>query len=387
MKRCRPNWLQDVNLKLKKLNNMKKLISISIIAFLAVTAQAQTLKSAVGKYFLIGTAVNVQQTKGDVPEATKVLKKHFNSIVAENCMKGEALRPADGQFYWDDADRLVKFGADNKMAVIGHCLIWHSQPPKWFFTDNEGKLVSRDVLIDRMKTHIFTVMQRYKGKVLGWDVVNEAFEDDGTMRKSLYWKIIGPDYIDIAFKFAHQADPNAELYYNDFSMSKPGRRDSVCAMVRRMKACGMRIDGIGMQSHNGVEYPNLKEYEAAIDSFAATGVKVSITELDLNMLPNPKNFGGGANIGDKYQYDKTMNPYADGLTKEGEKIFNQRYLAFFDIYYRHRAQIERVTLWGINDGSSWLNNWPVPGRTNYPLLFDRNYQPKPVIKDIIKLFK
>lgn len=345
----------------------------------------RTLKDVVGKYFLIGVAMNSDQVWGRDSIGARVARDNFNSVVAENCMKGEVIHPEENRYDWTDADQTVKFGTDNGMAVIGHCLVWHSQPPRWMFTDAQGAPVTRDVLIERMRSHITNVVTRYKGKILGWDVVNEAINDDGTMRETPYYKIIGPDYIELAFRFAHEADPNAELYYNDFSMSNPKRRDAVCQLVRDLKAKGCRIDAVGMQSHNGFDYPDLSEYEKSIDAFAACGVKVMMTELDLNMLPNPKEFGG-ADIHQKFAFDKKYNPYTNGLDEQGLKTFNDRYLKMFQIYRRHASQISRVTLWGVSDAGSWLNGWPIPGRTNFPLLFDRQYKPKPVVGEIIKLF-
>jgi len=347
----------------------------------------KTLKSTVGKHFLIGTIVNDDQVQGrGSDKRDNIIRTQFNSIVAENCMKGECIHPEEDRFFWDDADRFVDYGIGNGMAIIGHCLVWHSQPPKWMFTDAKGNYVSREVLIERMRRHIYEVAGRYKGKIKGWDVVNEAIEDDGSFRKTHYYNIIGPDYIELAFRFAHEADPDAELYYNDYSMAKPGKRATVCKLVRDLKKKGLRIDAVGMQSHNGIDYPDLKEYEASIDSFAALGVKVQITEMEINMLPNPDSFGG-AEISTKYQYDAKYNPYPDGLSKEMNRVFEDRYLAFFDIFRRHASQIERVTLWGVDDGSSWLNDWPIKGRTNYPLLFDRKFKAKPVVKKIMKMFE
>lgn len=346
----------------------------------------KTLKDVLGRYFLVGAAMNVDQIWNRTPDETNVVKNNFNSIVAENCMKGEEIHPEENRFFWDDADRFVKFGQDNGLAIIGHCLVWHSQPPVWMFTDERGDTVSRDVLIDRMHGHISAVVGRYKGRILGWDVVNEIFNDDGTFRNSPYYRIIGPEFVELAFKFAHEADPNAELYINDYSLAKPAKRDAVCRIVRELKSKGYRVDGIGMQSHNGLEYPDLDEYEKSIDAFAACGVKVMITELDVNVLPNPEKFGG-AEISQNFKYADALNPYKNGLPEDVVKEFEKRYLDIFNIYYRHRGQISRVTLWGVTDTRSWLNDFPVPGRVNYPLLFDRSNKPKPVVDKIIKIFE
>ena len=372
------------------MNNIKRnlLVALSLVATLAAGAKdnTPTLKETVGKYFYIGAAVNTSCVWERNTVEANIVKDNFNSIVAENCMKGEVIHPEENRYDWRDADQTVAFAEKYGLTVFGHCLVWHSQPPRWMFTDDKGKPVTREVLIDRMYHHITTVVSHYRGRIKGWDVVNEAFNDDGTLRHTPYYNIIGPDYIELAFRFAHAADPDAELYYNDYNLSTPAKRDGVCKLVRALKAKGIRIDAVGMQSHNGYNYPDLNNYEASIDSFAACGVKVQMTELDINMLPNPKSFGG-AEISQRYQYNKEYNPYVKGLDKKAQKVFDSRYLALFDIYRRHAAQIERVTLWGVTDATSWLNDWPIPGRTNYPLLFDRAGKAKKVVKEICKKFQ
>ena len=370
---------------------MKHIISLSILSLLlcccgSTTEKEPTLKEVLGKHFLIGVAMNTDQVAGIDPKAAPIVKKHFNAIVPENCMKGEVIHPEEDRYDWTEADRIVKFAEDNGLTITGHCLVWHSQAPKWMFTDKEGKPVSREVLIDRMHKHIATVVGRYKGRIKGWDVVNETVEDNGEMRRSPYYNIIGPDYIELAFKFAHEADPDAELYINDYSMSKPSKRETTCRIVRELKEKGIRVDAIGMQSHNGLDYPDLAEYEKSMDAFAACGVKIMMTELDLNMLPNPENFGG-ADINQNFQYDEKMNPYRNGITEEGIKTFNKLYTDLFKIYFKHRDQISRITFWGVNDGTSWLNDFPVKGRTNYPLFFDRDYNEKPILQQVIKIFE
>ena len=367
---------------------IKKLLS-SILAILLACplANAQPgLKDVLGKYFLVGVALNTKQTAGNNPTVNQLVDKHFNSIVAENCFKSEEIQPQEGKFHFDEADQVVNYAQQHGLQLIGHCLVWHSQAPEWFFKGPNGKPASRSLLVKRLRNHVRTVVTHFKGKVHGWDVVNEAIEDDGSFRRSPFYTIIGPEFIDIAFDEAHKADPNAELYYNDYSMSKPGKRDAVCKLVRHLKAKGLRIDAVGFQSHNGLDFPDLREYEASMDQIAATGVKIMMTELDMNVLPNPKNFGG-AGVEQSYKYNKEYNPYADGLPADVSKKIDQRWMDFFNIYYRHRSQISRITLWGLSDGDSWLNDWPIPGRTNFGLLFDRQYKPKKPVADIIKLFE
>ena len=360
---------------------------IAIALFGCVHIPAQGLKDALGKDFLVGVAVNTQQTGlGADSTAVRAIETHFNSIVAENCMKPEALQPKEGKFKWRKADRFVKFGEDRGMTVIGHVLVWHSQTPDWFFKDSLGRTASRELLIERMKTHIHTVVGRYKGRIKGWDVVNEAIEDNGTYRQSSWYQIIGPEYIELAYRFAHEADPDAELYYNDFSMSVPAKRQKVCEVIGTLKKKGLRIDGIGMQSHNGLTWPSNEDYEASIDAYAALGCKVMITELDMNVLPNPESFAG-ADVALSFDYDEKMDPYKNGLPADVEKRINDRWLEFFRIYQKHRHQISRVCVWGLSDTQSWMNDWPISGRTAYPLLFDRKNQAKPVVKDIIEMYK
>ncbi|MCL1937661.1 MAG: endo-1,4-beta-xylanase [Candidatus Azobacteroides sp.] len=346
--------------------------------------QSTTLKEAYAGKFLIGAAINTNIAGGRDTASLRLLKAEFNSIVAENCMKSENIQPKEGVFFFDDADQFVKCGEDNQMAIIGHTLIWHSQTPSWFFVDAEGKDVSSDELIRRMKNHITTVVERYKGRIKSWDVVNEAFLDDGSLRQTKFYNIIGEDYIKLAFEFARAADPDCELYYNDYAMAKEGKRNGVIQMVQKLKAAGVKVDGIGMQGHSGLDYPDLNEFEKSIVAYSKTGCKVSITEMDVTVLPIPmQNTGADVNLSVEYQ--QSLNPYADGLPAEIEDRFNARYCDFFELFLKHQDKIERVTLWGITDDSSWRNNWPIAGRTDYPLLFDRQYQPKPVVKDLILL--
>ena len=374
---------------MRKISTLALGLMLTSAAFAQKTntiAQTPTLQESLGKYFLIGAAIDTNLVNGKTPAIEAMVVKQFNQVVGENCMKGEENHPEVNRFDFRDGDKLVDWAQRNNKTLIGHCLVWHSQPPKWMFTDAEGKQVSRETLIGRMYNHIMTVVTHYKGKVKGWDVVNEAIEDDGSYRKSPYYNIIGPEYIELAFQFAHEADPNVELYINDYSMAKPGKREAYCKLLRNLKAKGLRIDAIGMQSHNGYNYPDYAEYEKSIEAFAAEGVKVMMTELDVNMLPNPEGFGG-AEISQKYELQQKYNPYVNGLDKKAQKLFNQRYLDLFKIIERHKDVISRVTFWGTNDSSSWLNGWPIKGRTNYPLLFDRNNEMKPVGKEIVKLFE
>ena len=340
------------------------------------------LKDTFANKFYIGVAMNTPQITGHDSLALQLIRKHFNSIVAENCMKSEVVQPVEGEFDFMLADQMIRFGVENNMHIVGHTLIWHSQAPKWFFTDAQGNEVTPEVLADRMKNHIQTVVSRYKGRVHGWDVVNEAINDDGSWRESPFYKILGKDFVKLAFQYAQEADSDAELYYNDYSMSNEGRRNGVIAMVKELQAQGIKVSGIGMQGHMGMDFPDLKEFEKSIVAFAALGVKVMITELDMSVLPTPWS-QTGANIADKAEYQEKMNPYVNGVSPEVNAEWENRFLSFFELFAKHSDKISRVTLWGLRDSDSWKNNWPIPGRTDFPLLFDRNYEAKPVVKRIM----
>lgn len=339
-----------------------------------------SLKEALGDKFLVGVAVNTRQASGQDTASAAIVRRHFNSIVAENCMKCEVIHPEEGRFDFTRADEFVKFGEENGMTVIGHCLIWHSQLAPWFCVDGEGQKVSPEVLKARMKKHIQTIVSRYKGRIKGWDVVNEAIVEDGSYRRTPFYEILGEEFIPLAFQYAHEADPDAELYYNDYGMNVPGRRDGVVRLVNDLKRRGLRIDAVGMQGHMGMDYPSVEEFEESLLAFAATGVKVMVTEWDMSALPTVSHT---ANVGDTVAYRKAMNPYPDGLPDSVSRAWNARMRAFLDLFVKHSDKISRVTAWGVSDEDSWKNDFPVHGRRDYPLLFDRQFQPKPFLRETL----
>jgi len=351
-----------------------------------IALQQATLKDAYAGKFYIGTALNTPQITGHDSASIKVIKEQFSAIVPENCMKSGPIQPKEGEFNFTLADQFVEFGVQNDKFITGHCLVWHSQAPRWFFTDSLGNEVTPEVLTERMKTHIYTVVGRYKGKIKGWDVVNEAIEDDGSYRKSKFYQILGEDFIKLAFQFAHEADPDAELYYNDYSMAVPGKRAGVVAMAKKLQEQGVQIDGIGMQTHVGLDYPELEEFEASMEAFGALGLKVMFTEMDISVLPMP-NRNVGADIATNIAYKESLNPYTEGLPDSARIALENRYVDFFKLFLKHDDYVTRVTLWGVNDANSWKNGFPVRGRTDYPLLFDRKNQPKSVVPILIDLAK
>lgn len=358
---------------------MNKYIRFILPLTIAATAchseqPVATMKEHFKNDFLIGAAVPVDHVNGLDPRADSIVTMHFNAIVAENCMKSEKINPAEGVYFWDDADAFVDYGERNGMAVIGHTLIWHSQLAPWFACDSAGNYVSAYVLRERMRNYIHTMVSRYKGRIKGWDVVNEAILDDGSYRQSPFYDILGEEFIPLAFEYAHEADPDAELYINDFSMSCPGKRDRYVKIVNDLRDRGLRIDGIGMQAHIGMDYPKIDEFEKSIVAFGNTGVQVMITEWDITVLPTVFT---GANVGDIVQLDEKYNPYPEGLPEEVSRAWNERAAQWIDLFKRHSDVISRVSLWGTYDGMSWRNDWPMTGRTDYPLPFDRDYRLKP----------
>ena len=344
------------------------------------TSEPKTLKEAFGSYFLVGTAMNTRQVAGEDPEAAELVRTQFNAIVAENCMKCEVIHPEEGRYDFADGDALVDFAEANGLTVTGHCLVWHSQMAPWFCVDDQGQLVAPEVLKQRMKNHITTIVQHYKGRIKGWDVVNEAIVEDGSFRRSPLWEILGEEFVPLAFQYAHEADPDVELYYNDYGMNVPGRRDAVVRLVRNLQERGLRIDAVGMQGHMGMDYPRLEDFEASIEAFAATGVKVMITEWDMTALPT---ISRSANISDTVAFQQQLNPFPDGLPEEVDREWNKRMKSFFELFLKHSDVISRVTAWGVSDGDSWRNDFPMDGRTDYALLFDRNHEMKPFLKELI----
>lgn len=370
------------------MKNVKLLLAGMAITMAACSPQKQaeepTLKDVFKDKFLIGTAMNTWQVAGMDTAAQNVVKKHFNSIVAENCMKCEVIHPEENRYDFTSADSLVAFGEANEMTIIGHCLIWHSQCAPWFWVDDKGKFVTPEVLKQRMKDHIHTVVGRYKGRIHGWDVVNEAIVEDGSYRNSPFYQILGEEFIPLAFQYAHEADPDAELYLNDYGMNVSGRRDTYVKIIKNLQERGLRIDAIGMQGHMGMDYPSFDEFEESLLAYAGTGIKVMITELDMSALPSV-NFS--ANITDTVAFRKSLNPYTEELPDSASQVWNNRMKDVFNLFLKHADKITRVTAWGVTDKDSWKNDFPVKGRTDYPLLFDRNYEPKPFIKEMINQSK
>lgn len=366
---------------------MKKIIIIALCA-VALPLHAQSLAEAYRDYWYTGVSVNQWEVEGDQESHWDVITKNFNWVVAENCMKCEVIHPQEGVYDFTLADKFVDKAKAAGLKVQGHCLIWHSQCAPWFHFDKDGKLVSREELKKRMREHIYTIVSHFKGRIDAWDVCNECFEDDGSPRKSLFWQILGTDYIPLAFQYAHEADPNVQLFYNDYSMNKPTKVEGVANFFRPLIEQGLPVTAIGMQGHMILEDAKelLPQYDHSIKTIAALGVPTFFSELDLSVLPNPYGFSG-ANVSDRFTYTPEKDPFKEGLTKEKEAEINQYWVDFYKMLIPHKDNILRVNFWCLNDANSWRNDFPIQGRSDYATLYDRQNQPKGMIQEIINLVK
>lgn len=338
-----------------------------------------SLKTAYKNYFLTGAALNSRQIEEQDAGAATLVPQQFNAITPENIMKCEVIHPEWNKYNFDIADKYVAYGQKLTMFITGHTLIWHSQLAPFV-----SSIISSDSLLLFMTSHINTVAGRYAGRINSWDVVNEALNEDGSLRNSVFLQKLGEDYIRKAFELTARADPKAELYYNDYNIEQPLKRAGVITLVKKLKASGTRIDGVGIQGHWSINNVPLQDIENSIIAFAALGVKISFTELDLTVLPNPLDLQG-ADVQQNFEGKSYMNSYPDGLPDSIQMKLAKGYEDLFKLFIKYKDKIERVTFWGVNDGQSWLNGWPIKGRTNYPLLFDRNFKPKPAFKKVIAL--
>jgi endo-1,4-beta-xylanase len=340
-----------------------------------------SLKETFKNDFLIGTALNVPQIEEKDVQAAVLIPQQFNAVTPENIMKAEIIHPQWNKYDFEMADKIVAYGNKHNMKVNGHTLIWHSQLP-----DYVKGMKAADSVKQFFTNHINTVAGRYDGKVFSWDVVNEALEEDGSLRKSIFLEKIGSDFVTEAFRLAQKASPNSELYYNDYNIEQPKKRAGAVALIKKIQAAGVRIDGVGIQGHWRASNIPLKEIENSIQEYSALGIKVMFTELDLGVLPNPWD-SDAADVNLKAVYSEKMNPYAKGLPDSVQTKFTKGYEDLFKLFLKYKEKIGRITFWGVNDSQSWLNDWPIKGRTNYPLLFDREFKPKPAFYKVIALKK
>ena len=364
---------------IKKLPFIFSVFAISIAG--SANSQTPSLKEAFRKDFLIGTAMNAWQIEGKDTAAVRIIKQQFNAVTPENCMKAEIIQPGWDKYNFDLADKLVAFAKKNNIKINAHNLIWHSQLPAFMH-----HMQSADSVRQYFVNHITKVASRYDGKVYSWDVVNEALNEDGTLRKDIFLDKLGDDYIVEAFRLAQKASPHSQLYYNDYNIEQPKKRAGAIALIKKIQAAGVRIDGVGIQGHWKSGAVPMTDIEESIKEFSALGIKVMFTELDLSVLPNPWD-KTTADVSATAQGSKKMNPYTNGLPDSAQQLLTKSYADLFRLFMKYKKDISRVTFWGVNDGESWLNGFPIRGRTNYPLLFDRNFKPKPAFYSVIETAK
>lgn len=364
------------------MKNKLQLLAVLCVAMMAVqcgstrqattAAEAKGLKDYYAGYFDVGVAVSPRVLKTDEGD---LVVKQFNSMTPENAMKMGPIQPREGQFNWSDGDSIVAFAQRHGLKMRGHTLVWHNQTPRWFFTNAAGDTVSREVLLQRMKDHIFAVAGRYKGKIYAWDVVNEVISDNPRefYRPSPFFRIIGEDFIEHAFRFAHEADKGALLFYNDYNEISQVKRGKIIQMIRNLRAKGVPIHGVGLQAHWAINEPSYGQLDSTLSEFAQLGLPLHITEIDISVYPKEH---------DARERQASDNDTSYSAAKEAAQI--EKYHMSFELFRKYRNQIASVTFWNISDRYSWLDNFPVRNRKDHPLLFDRNLQPKKAYWEVVR---
>ena len=347
-----------------------------------ISKQEISLQSKFKNNFYIGTAINDNHILESDSLAVDIIKREFNTITPENIMKWMYVHPQPDTFFFDMTDKYVDFGEKNNMNIVGHTLLWHSQIAPFMEEIKDSATMAKHI-----ENQVNTIVSRYKGRIHTWDVVNEALNEDGTLRKSIFLKVMGEKYIEHTFKLAAKADPKAELVYNDYNLWKPEKRAGVVRLVKNLQAKGIKIDGVGMQAHYSLTEPSIEDIENSILAYSELGLKVMFTELDITVLPNPWDLEGAevSQNYEKYEGDIKMDPYRSEFPQEMEQKLAKRYEDIFNLFLKHQDKISRVTFWGVNDGTSWLNNWPIEGRTNHPLLFNRQFKQKEAYNKLLNL--
>ncbi len=325
------------------------------------------LKDFYKDYFPMGVAVTPYNLTG---ESGELIKKHFNSLTAENDMKPQLIQPQEGNFNWEAADKIVDFAVANGMKVRGHTLCWDTQTGKWMFEDKDGKPASKELALKRLEEHIKAVVTRYKGKIYAWDVLNEIITDDPSPTKIYQdnwpWiEICGTDFVPLIFKWAHEADPDCQLFYNDYNTENPIKREKIYNFLKELLDQGVPIHGVGLQAHWNINNPSEENLRASIDRFSSLGLKVQFTELDIAV------------------YAGRRDTIGIGFTPEREQKQIDQYNMVFKVFREKKDKITGITFWNVSDRGSWLDRRN-PGGKAYPLLFDTNLKPKKAFWEVVK---
>jgi endo-1,4-beta-xylanase len=341
------------------------LLSLFTLGSFTSTAQGSSkgLKDYYNDYFPMGVAISPQDVTGP---AAELILRNFTSITAENAMKMGPIHPRENEYNWAPADKIADFAKSNNLKLRGHTLCWHNQAPAWMFVDDNGNQVSKEVLLQRLKDHITAVVTRYKGTIYAWDVVNEVIDDDNNKfyRESQWYKICGEEFIAKAFEYAHAADPNALLFYNDYNTEDPGKRQKIYKLLKQLRDAKIPVHGVGLQGHWSIFEPSESEIRKSIEMFAELGLAVQITELDVSVYKS------------EHQPRKPMPGETGTFTPEQEQLQLNQYVMMFRVFRENKGKLTGVTFWNVSDKNTWLDNFPVRGRKNYPLLFDQQLQPK-----------
>ena len=365
--------------------NPTRLPFISVVLSLASAnfmhaTEALTLKDAFKDDFAIGVALGSMTAFNDDERA--LILREFSVITTENHLKPSKVHPQEEVFTFEEGDAVVAFANQNHLPVIGHNLAWHQSTPDWFFLDGDQP-ASRELLLKRLRVHIHAVVGHYRGRIKGWDVVNEGLSDkpEEYLRPNKWQQMVGDDYIAKAFEFAREADPDAELYFTDYGNEYAHKREKTLRLIKDLQARGLRVDGIGMQLHLQLDRIPYDEIDRSLTAFRALGVKVMITELDLDLVER------GVWGADTAQHEEPTATNLGWKVAPPELLHRQaeQYAKLFALLRKHHDIVDRVTFWNLHDGKSWLNNWPVKGRINHPLLFDRALQPKPAYDAVLQV--
>ena len=337
-----------------------------------------SLRQEFANQFLVGVAVDGYLPGDYTPGELGLIRTQFAALTPANCMKMTHLQREPGRFDFQMADALVAFAATNQLKVCGHCLVWakDERTPEWVFEDG-ARPASRELLLERMQTHIKAVAGRYRGKVISWDVVNEAL-DDGTnfIRPSTWFRTLGEEFIVKAFQYARQADPDAVLVYNDYNIELPAKRAKLLRLLRLLREKQAPIQAVGIQGHYELDAVPYQDLEETISAIHSLGLKVMITEFDLDAIPRARWWADG---GKHREELARFNPYTNGCPTDVLQRQAEQYGKLFRIFRQHSEAITRITFWDLHDGRSWLNHFPWE-RVNYPLLFDREAKPKPAFR-------
>ncbi|MFK7770080.1 MAG: PVC-type heme-binding CxxCH protein [Mariniblastus sp.] len=344
----------------------------------------RSLKDVTGNRFQIGAGVGVNVLENT--EDVELIKKHFQILTPENCMKPQGIRPAEDRWNFKRTDAYAEFARKNGLSIVGHCLVWakDDRTDEWMMKDGENE-VGREKMLERIENHVKTVASRYADVASMWDVVNEAIGDheDGLLRDSIYSRTTGMDFIVTAFKAARLADPDALLIYNDYNGHKPGKREKLIELLRKLKAAGAPVDAYGMQGHFELGDDSLGQLRETFEELRKMGIKVVVSELDIDVVTRGKWWSEGGKFREEL---KSFDPYKDGLPSEIEQQQVQQYVELFKLFNEYSDIIERVSFWNLHDGQSWLNYFPWE-RVNHPLLFDRDRKTKPVFDAVYETMK